>query len=160
MADVVSTALAALQADIEARATGLTLSWGEGDQAARDDGSPPRIVWVPTEDPIQRPDQAGSEEDEARVLWYLVNGFTAFVWGATSEQTRLLRNLVLGALYRNATTRAAPVSARWADDELRTSGSGDLCVIAFGIAEHVLDDAPTTVIPDTYEQDESEVIDP
>lgn len=160
MSDVVSLTLAALQADIDARASGITIEWKSGQQAAMDDGTPTRIVWVPMQDTWLPADQAGSEEDESRVLAVCANGVRAYVWADSDEAARLLRNLLVAALYRAATTRGNGVQSTWASDELRNFASGSQVMVDFAVREHVLDDAPTTATPTTFEEEEPEVDDP
>jgi len=70
-----------------------------GGEWSASEGSPPRVVWVPSEDAFDGDPKGGTNPS---AIYEAAEGFNVHLWGADFDPTRELRSAFLRALHRNA----------------------------------------------------------
>lgn len=131
--------LADLEADIVAAVAGTTFLFGH--RRLPDIGAPPRIVWTRAEDAFGAPAPSAKSPPAVATCQARVE---AHCWGGDDEKTEALRDAVVLALRKKAGVNLGAVTAKWVPSALLADG--EVCVVAFAVAQPVTKAAPGTVV--------------
>ena len=111
------------------------LQYKQGVRELATNDTPPRIVWVPSQDQFMVPDVS---DMNARTLWTRWSGVDAHVWGKDEEATEELVHRLAVALKKAypSTSALQMVGGRWVTQDLQDAGwakKGEVYVLSFAL---------------------------